>query len=1244
MKLKKIIGVLIAILILAIAIGTTSTYATNSSYILGITNIREDKGAYGLNRRSDGTVEKKIWKIVSYPSKGSNVINYDNAFYCLKAEHGFMSNTTSNVIDIKKTYDQSFNMKTQKQEVMTRLNAIEVFKTDPTAYNKVMWILDNMYLPKAQEAKDFKVALLAAAGITTEDYTVEKVRITDADIEVVQQMAIWYFTNPDSPYYNGSTNNGKLPMLYFNDWSGKDATYENFEDLYNDKIDPDKSKEGRFRQEECELLYRYFIDNAKTKESYISNDVTAPLTLDKSRVTIAKLGAEYVVGPFKINHTEGILYTLKTLGFVDGENQEITYKLLDASKNEVKGDITSLYGQDFYIAVPTTTTIKTIKFNIALTYTKTDATYYTTNVATYKNEQPVVLVERAPQEYKDEVVVNIPEPEAFDLALRKFISKVNEIAPQTSREPVVDLTNLKTGASTTATYDHPKVPLSVKAGDIITYTIRVYNEGRRDGYVKEITDYLPKELEFLPEDEENISNGWYYDENDITLRTIKTNHLSRETDTDNLVKAFDGITLSYQDITIKCKLKGDIISGQKITNIADITGFTDEDGKIVKDIDSQEKNILLPTDEDLPNYKDNEIDRGDKYIQGQQDDDDFEKVKVQIFDLALRKFITKVDNQNITNRIPSLSIAEEGNIKYNHTKVPVEVQTNNIVTYTLRIFNEGDMDGYAKSIVDDIPSGLQFIPEHETNQTYRWKMLDDKGNETTDITKAVKIITDYLAKEQEKQAGENLIKAFNKEAEITDSNPDYRDVKLAFKVIEPNTSDKILTNTAEIADDSDVKGNPIDDVDSIPGNNKPGEDDIDVEHVKLIYFDLALRKFITKVDNLAINNRVPALSIKEDGKIEYTHTKEPVEVEQTNLVTYTLRIYNEGKIAGYAKEVTDNLPIGLEFLPDNESNKEYRWKMIDKEGKETLELAKAVKITTDYLAKEQEKIAGSNLIKPFNKELGITDSNPDYRDVKIIFKVIEPNTSDRIIINTAEISDDTDKDNKPVEDVDSIPGNNIPGEDDIDIEKVKVKYFDLALKKWVSQAIVIENGKQTITETGHTGNENPEPIVKVDLKDKDLKKVTVKFRYKIKVTNEGQIAGYVKEIKDYIPEGLKFVADDNPKWKLLSEKIAVTAQTENILLKPGESTTVEILLTWINGEDNLKLQVNVAEISKDYNDSHTPDIDSTPDNKKPGEDDIDDAPVILAIKTGETEIYIGLTTIILVTLAGGIYLIKKFVL
>ncbi len=844
----------------------------------------------------------------------------------------------------------------------------------------------------------------------------------------------------------------------------------------------------------------------------------------------------------------------------------------------------------------------------------------------------------------------------FDLSLRKFITSVNgkELIDENGkyiREPIVDVTPLKEGTGTTAIYNHTKVPVGVKSGDIVIYTIRVYNEGQVSGYANEIVDHLPPELEFIINDDLNASYGWKLDPNDESLRTIRTSILSYEYDEeDNLISGFDKDnmeTLDYKEIKVKCKVKDVQETGKKITNIADITEYKDETGNIAIDVDSESVNVKLPSDEELPNYKDDEINSGKDYIPGQEDDDDFEKLKMQQFDLALRKFITKVNDGDVTSRIPVVDASKlytyvDGKLvttaTYIHPKDPILVSSGDTVVYTIRVYNEGDIAGYVKEVMDDIPEGLLFLPENDTNKEYRWKMIKEDGTETDKPEEAVKIVTDYLSKEQEKNPGENLIPGFDKS---TMTEPAYKDVKVAFKVTEPNSSDRIIINTAEITDDTDENGNPVEDIDSTPDNNVPEEDDIDIEKIKVVEFDLALRKFITGVNDKEITDRVPQVNIAEDGTISYLHTKEPVEVVNGNLVTYTLRVYNEGTMNGYAKEIKDDIPEGLEFIPDNETNKEYRWKMLGEDGKtEVTDVKEAKYVVTDYLSKEQEKVDGENLIPAFDKT---TMKEPAYKDVKVIFKVVEPNTSDRIVINTAEISDDSDEDGNDVVDKDSVPDNNKPEEDDIDIEKVKVKYFDLALKKWVTQAIVIEDGKSTITETGHTGEENPEPIVKVDLHRKDINKVTVKFKYKIKVTNEGEIEGYVKEITDHIPEGLKFVKEDNPKWVQKDEKTITTDQLKDTLLKPGESATVEVVLTWINDGDNMGVKVNIAEISKDYNDSHTPDIDSTPGNEVPGEDDIDDAPVMLTVAAGEVPSYIGFGTIIVVMLAGGIFLIKKYV-
>ena len=836
----------------------------------------------------------------------------------------------------------------------------------------------------------------------------------------------------------------------------------------------------------------------------------------------------------------------------------------------------------------------------------------------------------------------------FDLALRKFITKLND-EEITSRIPQPDVSKLADGTATTATYNHPKTPISVAIGDVVEYTIRVYNEAEVDGYVEEITDHLPDQLEFVAGNEINTKYGWTIDSNNSKI--IKTKYLSKANETaegDNKIKAFDGTKLDYKDVKVVCKVVSTDPMPTKITNIADITKFTDGNGNTVTDRDSQENNVNIPSD--LPGYKDDEI--GKDYVPGQQDDDDFEKLKIKEFDLALRKFITKVNNTEIKSRIPQVDTTPLKNgtgttAIYNHSKEPVKVSLGAVVEYTIRVYNEGQVDGYVEEIKDHLPDQLEFIKDNETNKKYGW---------TVDSTDSKVIKTSYLSKANEKVAGENKIPAFD------GTTLSYKEVKVACKVVSTDPMPSKITNLADISDFTDGEGNKVTDRDSKEDNvkipeDRPGykddeskkdyvpgqEDDDDFEKVTLVKFDLSLRKFITAVNNTEITSRIPQVDVTpiKDGSsttAKYDHPKDPVLVSNGNIVTYTIRVFNEGEMDGYASEIKDDMPQGLKFLTDNKTNIEYRWKMLDKDGKETENLDEAVSIVTDYLSKEQEKTAGANLLKAFDGE------KLDYRDVKVAFEVTEPNTSDRILINQAQISKDSDKDGNDVTDQDSVPDKWNEGEDDQDIEKVKVQYFDLSLRKWVTQAIVTENGEEKIIESGHKAEDDPEDVVKVDLKKSKINKVTIKFRYKIRVKNEGNIAGYAKELKDYIPNGLKFVPEDNPLWKQIDEKTITTDQTKDILLQPGDTTEVEVVLTWINDSENFGVMDNWAEISKDHNDFNSPDIDSTPDNNKKGEDDIDDAPVSVGVKTGQIRTFTTIGLAVLVILSSGVVLIKKFVL
>ena len=1270
MKLIKKIAVSIIVMLLALAMGT-SVFAATNPVTFGLSEYRRETNGkqYGY-RINNGN--KKVWKVIVYENDGTTM-NFDNTIYCLKAEKGFYTATPNS---FKQTYDKMVDFADKASLVPA------IFENDDYYY-AATWILDHAYIPyyaksgdsvevqaqKTEQAAQDREDLLNASGMSDS----LKQELTDDDIDVVQQMALWYFTN---------TKANENADIYHVDYAGEPSfqpvaiaekgvgSYTTIEDV------------NQTRADAMEKLYQYMVKTAKSTENieyYKTHNgkVEEPITLaTEVNPTVELDGGNYIVGPYKINKNNDLPFELNAK-FTDQDGTDLNgkYTLLNSSKQAVSQGTTikDLVGQSFYISIPSSNIddITKIKFSYTGSYRTSSKGFWTTT-QNPDTVQPLVAVEKQETPLSGEKEVGVAKRE-FDLSLRKFISEVN--GKEINREPTVDVSNLNKnidGAKvTTATYNHNKKPVAVKPGDIVTYTIRVYNEGELDGYVGEITDYLPAELEFINDVENypaetdfNAGYGWKIDASNN--RVIKTNKLAysseaadRDQNASNLIKAYNGTTLDYKEVKVKCRVKNSTESLKKITNLAQITQETDSKGGAVTDRDSVPNgNFTLPSDTDLPTYKDDEINSEKQYIPGQEDDDDFEKVIIQEFDLALRKFISGKNGTTLIGREPSVDVTNLANgtattATYNHPKKAVDMARGDVVEYTIRVYNEGSIDGYANKIVDKLPAELEFLPENETNIQYGWQVSEDGRTVTTDYLSEAR---GGIPVSTATTSNQNLIKAFD------GTTLSYKDVKIVCKVKDTAEFGKKLTNLAEITEAKDSEGNDVIDRDSetnnmqVPSdeelpnykddeiNNEyvPGqEDDDDFEKVRVVYFDLALRKFITAVDDQEVTTRIPSLSIGEDGNIKYDHTKDPVEVENGDVVTYTIRIYNEGLIDGYATEVKDDIPDGLKFLPDNPINREYRWQ----------ESEDGQSVTTDYLAKAQEENDGDNLIKAYDPEKGLTENNPDYRDVKIAFQVTEPNTSDRILVNTAEIADDSDSSGDPIDDIDSTPDNNNEWneEDDLDKEFVKVKYFDLALKKWVSKAIIIDaDGTQTVQETGHTGDEDPEPPAKVDLGRRDINKVTVKFEFQIKITNEGEIAGYAKEITDYIPEGLRFVQEDNPDWytrePLNGRERVATKLLENTLLQPGESATVSILLTWINGQDNMGLKTNIAEISQDYNDSNTPDIDSVPDNFKEDEDDIDDTPVMLTVALGDAKLYIGIAALVVIALGGGVFIIKKYVI
>ena len=1311
MKLKKVLTLILSTLAIVILAGLFNvSNAANGDKWFNARSIYKDNYSY----RADG---KTIWRVYESTATSNTPKNEGQTIFCLHRGVGLGSDFGSGTPE-RVNYNKYFDFKSSDM-----LNELQKALPDLTEhdYKRLVWIFDHAYVaPKNSseeaEAHEQKKLLLQNAGIRDSilaeagtNYVagsgaqIYEIDFTDEEIDdiigVVQQMAVWNVVGDYSDSNNLEIHRAEAGNLTYKDFTEDSSILERLGDVYAAR------QFGSSLNSEITKLYNYFVDESERQaDSYDVHSNSQSITFQDTAAKVSISGSNYIVGPFRLEKESELDYTLD-LKVTNKGNALTNYTIVADSTGSsvlVVETLEDLVGNEFYLSIPDTTELGEIVLTVEGTYYGTEIEYWTVG-GSEESEQPVAVLEKGENDFEDSITVYYEPTEGknFDLSLRKFIIKVNDKEIATNgkyiREPNVDVTPLVNDSDTTASYRHNKAPILVEIGDIVTYTIRVYNEGERDGYVREITDYLPAQLEYLPDDELNQKYGWEVVNNGRALKTDITSPDTTHTEeqeelygsraSKTLLKAFNGTDLDYIEVQVRCKVIDTGFRGV-ITNIAEITAFSDANGDSTTDRDSYKQNLDLPSDDDLPNYRGNTSNKEDLsdsnyHYKGQEDDDDFEKIILEeeppspeepTFDLALRKFITAVNDEELIDidgsytREPDVDVTplvqESGTTAiYNHPKTPVSVAREDVVTYTLRVYNEGEKDGYVKEITDHLPPQLEFLVNDELNLRYGWKVSEDGRTITTDITSPD---TEYSATRDEIYATRTtdedkvLLKAFN------GTELDYIDVQVRCKVKKDIDITQKITNIADITEDADENNEPVEDRDSdednvelpsdedLPGYKDdeinsgdeyiPGQEDDD-DFEKLIIdeavpkFDLALRKFITGVNETQIDNRVPVFTVTEDGKYVYEHTKEPVDVKTGDVVTYTIRIFNEGNMAGYAELVKDDIPDGLLFLPENQTNIDYRWIMYTEDGEVTENPEEADYIETDYLSKAQEEETGrENLLDAFNPE---TMTQPDYHDIEVAFEVTEPNTSDRIIINHAQISEDSDEEGNPVEDEDSEPDEWNEGEDDQDIEKIKVKYYDLALRKWVTEAIVTYDGKTTVTQTGNTAEMDPEPPAKVEIRGSRMDKTTVKFRFKIRVTNEGEIAGYVGEISDYIPEGLKFIQADNPEWKEVDGKV-VTDQLKDTLLEPGESAEVEIVLTWINGEEHLGLMTNVAEISKDDGD----DIDSTPDNQKDGEDDQDDAPVIISITTGAADVYgyIGLTAGVLAILSSGIILIKKFVI
>ena len=165
-------------------------------------------------------------------------------------------------------------------------------------------------------------------------------------------------------------------------------------------------------------------------------------------------------------------------------------------------------------------------------------------------------------------------------------------------------------------------------------------------------------------------------------------------------------------------------------------------------------------------------------------------------------------------------------------------------------------------------------------------------------------------------------------------------------------------------------------------------------------FDLALRKFITKVNGVNVQTsrepEVGAFTLDNGTTLGKTHTKNPLVVNVGDTILYTIRVYNEGEIAGYATEITDYLPEGLSLKGESQVNLNNGWENPSNDGK---------------------TIVSSKLENTLLNSLSFADI-----EVECLVTAGYSSNEQRYK-NIAEITEDADENKNPIDDRDSVPEN-----------------------------------------------------------------------------------------------------------------------------------------------------------------------------------------------------------------------------
>ena len=404
---------------------------------------------------------------------------------------------------------------------------------------------------------------------------------------------------------------------------------------------------------------------------------------------------------------------------------------------------------------------KTITLNDANSwkYTFTDLPVYSNgNKITYTVSEPTL-----PTGYTKEITgdattgfIITNTHKIFDLALRKYITKVNDTALTTANTRVPNISEDTLQNVTTATYKHRKDPVQVVQGDVVTYQIAIYNEGQKTGYASQIIDQLPTGLKYSGDATIISKNASGANKNTYNVNyDSETNKITLDiTGVAKDLNAYQEGKLDKEIIEIKCTVvaEADTTSKKTLTNVAWISGAydTENNTSTTTDRDSQPETTPNVNKDNMEKYKgntENNEDLTDKtyYYKGEQDDDDFEKLVIEpeSTNVSVKKVWEDNNNQDgkrltdITIQLlangtevegKTATLNENNNWNYTFRNLPKKSGGTSI-NYTVKEIET--IDGYTSKTTGSMADGYTITNTHtpETINIPIKKVWEDNNNQ-----------------------------------------------------------------------------------------------------------------------------------------------------------------------------------------------------------------------------------------------------------------------------------------------------------------------------------------------------------------------------------------------------------------------------------------------------------------------------------------------------------------------------------